>query len=437
MLEKYFKLREHKTTVGVEMMAGLATFLTAVYILAVNPMIISATGMPKNALFTATAISIIIGTLLMGLFANMPFILAPGMGINMYFTYSVVLGKGYTWQEALTMVLLSGILFVLAGAFGLREALLRNFPEPLKHAMTVSLGLMIAIIGLKNAGFIVMKEGYAALGKVTDIHGAPFLALVGIFITGVMIALNLRGAVLIGIVLTTLVGAVTGATDYKPLLESGAFSLPPSIEPIAMAFSFDSTRIWTFDFMIAVITFLAIDLFDSLGTFVGVLNHFGEEDRARYDRRIPAALMCDAVATIAGSCLGTSTVTTYVESSTGITAGGRTGLTAVSIAVLVFAALFASPLFLMIPAAATTPALVVVGMYMMCLSAKICFIDVTEGLPAILMVLVTALTLSISDGLMFGWITFTVFKLLSGKARDLTLGMVLVCLFFVARLVFM
>ncbi len=437
MLERFFHLKEHGTTINTEIMAGLTTFLTAAYVLAVNPMILSSTGMPRDAVFTATALSIIIGTMLIALFANLPFILAPGMGINMYFAYSIVVNQGYTWQEALTMVFLAGILFVMTGAFGLRELLVRGFPEPLKHAMTVALGLMIATIGMNNAGLVVIREGFVSLGKVTDIHGGPFLAIIGLIVTGVLLSLNFRGAVLVGIIVTTLIGILTGVTNHSSVTEVGLYSAPPSIEPIAMAFNLDWARVFTFDFGIAVMTLLALDIFDSLGTFVGVFNHFSGEQKKVYEARVPRALLCDAVATVAGACLGTSTVTTYVESSAGIAVGGRTGLTSVVSSVFMGAALFASPLFLMIPAAATAPALIMVGMYMMGMASKIRFDDVVEGLPVIVMILVTALTWSISDGLMFGWLGFVVFKLFSGQTRELNGTVVFVALFFLARLIFM
>ena len=434
MLERFFKIRERNSTVSTELMAGLLTFLTAAYILVVNPMIQSAAGMPRDSLFTATCIAIIMGTLCIGLLANMPFILAPGMGINMFFAYAIVLGKGYTWQEALTAVLLAGIIFLLTGAMGLRKILLAGFPEPLKHAMTVSLGLMIATIGLKNAGLLEFKEGFVKLGVVTQ--GAPLLALLGILITGILICMGFRAAILAGIILTTVLGVFLGVTDYSTL-EQGFVSMPPSIGPIFMAFSFDAERILTMDFMVVVFTLLVIDIFDSLGTFIGVFNHFSGEEKKHYEAGIPRALMCDAAATVAGACVGASTVTTYVESSTGIQAGGRTGLTSVAISVLVLIALFASPLFLMVPAAATAPALVMVGMFMMAMSGKIDWKDISQGLPAVLMILVTALTLSISDGLMFGWIGYMVFTVAQGRFRDLNPTVIVVGLFFLARLLLM
>ncbi|MCD8352291.1 MAG: NCS2 family permease [Planctomycetaceae bacterium] len=434
MLERFFKLREHKTTVGTEMMAGLLTFLTAVYILAVNPMIMSNAGMPQDALFTATALAIIVGTLLMGLFANMPFILAPGMGINVFFAFSIVLGKGYSWQEGLTAVLVAGVLFVLSGALGLRRILLKGFPEPLKHAMTISLGLMIAHIGLTNAGVLRVDGGFIKLGDITS--GPPLLALLGIVITGAFLALGVRTGILAGIIVTTILGVFMGVTDVS-VLTGGIVSMPPSIAPIAMAFSFDTTRLLTMDFFVVIFTLLVIDIFDSLGTFIGVFNHFTPQEKVQYEAGIPRALMCDAVATVAGSCFGVSTVTTFVESSTGIQTGGRTGLTTVSIAILTALALFASPLFLMVPAAATAPALVMVGMFMMAMSRRLNWGDVSEGLPAVIMMLVTALTLSISDGLMFGWIGYMIFKLVMGKFRDLNPTVIVVGLFFIVRMILM
>lgn len=434
MLERFFRLGEHRTTPSIEIMAGVTTFLTSAYILVVNPMVQSSAGMPRPALFTATCIAIIAGTLLMGLMANMPFILAPGMGINMYFAYAIVQGKGYSWQEALTAVLLAGILFVLSGVLGLRQLLLRSFPEPMKHMITVSLGLMIAVIGMKSAGIIVIKEGFVALGNIRS--GGPALALIGILATGLLLAAKMRAAVLLGIILTTVLGIFTGVTDYNSLKE-GFVSLPPSISPIAMAFSFDTARILTLDFLIVIFTLFIIDMFDSLGTFVGVLNRFEGGDLKRYENDIPKALMADAIATVVGSCVGTSTVTTYVESSTGIAAGGRTGLTSMTIIGLVIIALFASPMFLMIPAAATAPALIVVGMYMMAQAAKIDFYDAGEGIPAVIGILVTALTSSISDGLMLCWVGYVAIKVLRGKRADMNAPTIVVGVFFLLRLLFL
>ena len=435
MLEKYFKLKENDTSVFIEIMAGVATFLTAVYVLFVNPLVLADAGMPRDALFTATALSIIVGTLLMAFFANMPLILAPGMGINAYFAYSIVKGQGYTWQEALTAVLIAGVVFLALGAIGVRKILLEGFPEPLKHAMTVSLGLMIAGIGLKNAGVVIFQEGFIKLGDVT--RGGGLLALIGIFVTGVLMSLRLRAAILLGIVITTVIGCFTGVTNYQSLAASGVVSLPPSIAPIALHFSFDPSRLFTMDFAAVVFALIILDIFDSLGTFIGVFNNFSPDVRKRYEAQIPRALMCDAGATVAGALLGVSTVTTYVESSTGVQAGGRTGLTAVTISFLMFVSLFAAPLFLMVPAAATAPALVVVGMLMMNSAGKVSWLDPSEGLPAVAMIMTTALTWSISDGLMFGWLGFFLFKLFTGKFSQLNATVTVVALFFFARLLMM
>ena len=436
MLEKYFKLTENKTTVGTEIMAGVATFLTAVYVLAVNPIVLENAGMPRGALFTATVLSTIVGTLLIALFANMPFVLAPGMGANAYFAFSVVKGYGYSWQEALTAVLLSGIVFLFLGVIGVRKMLLDGFPDPLKHAMTVSLGLMIAGIGLKNAGVIEFQPGLIKLGDVTQ--GSPLLALLGVFITGAFLGYGMKTAILLGIVLTTIIGMFTGVTQYQGLSASDIVTLPPSIAPIAMQFSLagiDGARV--LDFAVVVFALLIIDVFDSLGTFVGVFNHFSDEDKVLYEARVPRALMCDAGATVAGAFLGVSTVTTYVESSTGIQAGGRTGLTAVVIAALMFLALFMSNLFLLVPPAATAPALVVVGMYMMNMAGKVRWLEVSEGLPAVMMIMTTAMTWSISDGLMFGWLGYLLFKLIRGRFAELNLTVIIVGLFFMIRLALM
>ncbi len=435
MLERLFKLKEHGSTVPVEILAGVATFLTSSYVLIVNPGIMSAAGMPVDALFSATAYSIILSCLLIGFCANRPFMLAPGMGINAFFAYSVVIDKGYSWREALTAVLLSGVLFVLFSAFGLREALLRSVPHALRQSMTVSLGFMIAVIGMTNCGIIRQSKTFLTLGNITA--GPPMLGMLGIVIIGALVALRFKSAMLIGIAAVTLLGIPLGVTNYAQLAQTGIWSSPPSVSPIAMAFTMEWRVILSTEFIVITFTFLAIDIFDSLGTFMGVLNNFSEEEMARYQPRIPAALMCDALGTVVGACLGTSTVTAYVESSTGVAAGGRTGLTAIVIALLTVVALFFSPLFLIVPAAATAPALVVVGMYMMALSNKINFSDVTEGLPAVVGIVITALTWSISDGLMFSWIAFVVFKICAGKAKELNLLVVTVGVFFLARAVFL
>ncbi|MDR2391118.1 MAG: NCS2 family permease [Planctomycetota bacterium] len=432
MLEHFFNLTGHRTTVRTEAAAGLVTFLTSSYILAVNPQIMAVSGMPVEPLFTATALAIICGTLAMGLFANLPLLLAPGMGLNIYFAYSIVAGKGYSWNHALTAVFLSGLLFFAVSLLGVRSIILRAVPESVKHSLSASIGLMIAALGLKNAGVLVFREGFVSLGDVTG--GAPLLALLGIAVTGVLLTLRFRAAVLAGIIATTLLGMATGVTDSSAL-SGGIVSLPPSIAPISMAFGADPERIFSLDFAVIVFTLFCIDMFDSLGTFVGVFDFFGGEEKRRYDSAIPRALLVDAGATAIGACLGVNTVTTYVESATGITAGGRTGLTAAVAAGFMILALFLSPLILMIPPAATAPAMVVTGMFMMQLATRLDYSDFAQGLPAIASILVTVMTFSISDGLMFGWIGYLLFMLASGRRDKLDRVTILVGVFFLIRMV--
>lgn len=440
MLERYFKLREHNTNAGVEVLAGVTTFMTMAYILVVNPDILSATGMPREALFTATAVATIFATVLMAFWANMPFALAPGMGINVFFAFIIVQAKGYTWQQALTAVFVAGIIFLVLSLAGVREALVNSIPDGLKAAIGVSIGLMIAGIGLKNAG--VIKAGGAML-QLGDIkHGTALVALIGIAITAILMALKFKSGILLGIVITTIIGifvAVPGAegmvTNYAALAENGAFTTPPSISEIAFAFDFAADKLFTVDFLIVVFTLLFVDIFDSLGTFLGVLSRVGVKT-GNYDQRIPKALMCDAVGTIAGACLGTSTVTTYAESSAGISAGGRTGLTALVTGICFVIALFFSNLFLIVPSAATAAAMVIVGMYLAAAAINIDFDDYAVGVPAIVTIMVTTLTCSISDGLMFGWLALVVIKLFSGRARELNAITVIFALVFLAKIAF-
>ncbi|MDR1613203.1 MAG: NCS2 family permease [Planctomycetota bacterium] len=434
-MEKWFKLKEHNVTPGIEIIAGITTFLTMAYILVVNPMILSSTKMPKDPLFTATAVSVIIATVLMAFWANMPFALAPGMGINAFFTYVVVLGKGYSWQEALTGVFVSGILFLVLSLTGLRQALVNDFPEALKYAVGASLGLMIATIGMKNCGLIIV-DGTSSRFILGDIRGgAPLLALVGLAITAVILALKIKGGLLLGIAITTIIGIITGQTDLS-LLGGSPVSLPPSIGPIFFSFSGDFSRILTLDFLIVIFTFLFVDIFDTLGTFLGVMHRVGI-DSGNYKERIPKALMCDAIGTIAGAIVGTSTVTTYVESSAGVTAGGRTGLTSFTVSVLFFISLFFAPLFRIVPSAATAPAMIIVGLFLMEVATRINFEDIAEGVPAILTILVTALTVSISDGLMFGWVSLTLIKLFSGRIKELNAVTLVFAAIFILKMAFM
>ncbi|MDD2256733.1 MAG: NCS2 family permease, partial [Bacteroidales bacterium] len=357
MFEKYFQLKQNGTTVKTEVIAGITTFLTMAYILAVNPNILSATGMDINALFTTTAIAAIVGTLVMALWAKLPFALAPGMGLNAFFAFSVVLGMGHSWQFALTAVLIEGLIFILLTVFNIREAIVDAIPRSLKTAISAGIGLFIAFIGLQNAGIIVNNDAtLVSLGEITQ--GTGLLAMLGILITGALLILKVKGALLIGILATAVIGIPLGITQVQ-----GLVSTPPSIEPIF--FKFEFAQILSWDMLIVVFTFLFVDIFDTLGTLVGVSGKAGMLDK---EGRIPnakKAFMADAVGTTVGSMIGTSTVTTYVESASGVSEGGRTGLTALVTAGCFFLALFFAPLFLSIPGAATAPALVLVGLFML------------------------------------------------------------------------
>lgn len=427
MLEKFFNLKQNHTTVKTEILAGLTTFMTMAYILAVNPDILSATGMDKNALFTATALSALIATLVMALFAKLPFALAPGMGLNAFFAFTVVLGMGHTWQFALTAVFLEGIIFLILTFFNIRELIVNSIPISLKHAISAGIGLFIAFIGLQNAGIIVNNDAVlVGLGEM----GSPavLIALGGIILTAVLLSLKVKGALLIGIFTATLAGLPFGVTKMP---EGSLVDLPPSIAPIFLKFEF--SEIFTFDMMIVLFTFLFVDMFDTVGTLVGVSSKAGMLDKDGKVPRVKQALFADAIGTTAGAMLGTSTVTTYVESASGVAEGGKTGLTSLSTAVLFALALFLAPLFLMVPAAATAPALVLVGFFMMTPILNINFGDYTESIPAFIAIVIMPLTYSIAEGIVFGMLSFVLLKLLTGKTKDLTVVMVVLAILFVLK----
>jgi len=359
MLERYFKLRENKTTVKTELLAGFTTFMTMAYILAVNPDILSATGMDKNALFTATALSALIATLVMALVARLPFALAPGMGLNAFFAFTVVLGMGYSWQFALTAVFLEGIIFIILTAFNIRELIVNAIPLTMKHAVSAGIGLFIAFIGLQNAGIIVNHDAtLVGLGEM----GSPavLIALGGVVLTAVLLALRIKGALLIGIFAATIAGLPFEVTVMP---EGNLVDAPPSLEPIF--FKFEFSQILTADMLIVLFTFLFVDMFDTVGTLVGVSSKAGMLTKEGKVPRVKQALFADSVGTFFGAIFGTSTVTTYVESASGVAEGGRTGLTSLATAGLFLIALFFAPLFTMVPPAATAPALILVGFFMM------------------------------------------------------------------------
>lgn len=427
MLEKFFQLKENKTTVRTEILAGITTFMTMAYILAVNPSILSATGMDKNALFTATALASVIATLVMALVAKLPFALAPGMGLNAFFAFTVVLGMGHSWQFALTAVFLEGLIFIILTAFNIRELIVNAIPMSMKHAVSAGIGLFIAFIGLQNAGVIVNND--AVLVGLGDMGSASvILALIGVILTGVLLALKVKGALLIGIFVVTVAGIPFSVTN---LPESSLLSLPPSIAPIFMKFEF--TEIFTLDMLIVLFTFLFVDMFDTVGTLVGVSDKAGMLDKEGRVPRVKQALFADAIGTTAGAMLGTSTVTTYVESAAGVAEGGKTGLTSLSVAGMFVIALFFAPVFTMVPGAATAPALVLVGFFMMSPILKINFDDYTESIPAFLTIIMMPLTYSIAEGIVFGMLSYVLLKVLTGKLKDLTVVMVVLAALFILK----
>jgi len=430
MLEKYFNLKQNKTTVKTEVLAGVTTFMTMAYILAVNPDILSVTGMDKGAVFTATALSALIATLVMALYAKLPFALAPGMGLNAFFAFTVVLGMGHSWQFALTAVFIEGLIFITLTTLNIREMIVNSIPMNMKHAISVGIGLFIAFIGLKNAGIIVSNPAtFVAIGDVTNIaeNGGAFVALVTLIITGVMLALRVKGALLYGILIGAAIGFPVGIS-HSP----ASFDLtPPSLSPIFMKFEW--TEIFTMDMLLVTFTFLFVDMFDTVGTLIGVSSKANMLDSKGRVPRVKQALMADAIGTTVGAMLGTSTVTTYVESAAGVSEGGRTGLTSLTVAGLMLLALFLSPLFLMIPGAATAPALILVGAMMMTPVKNINFDDFTESIPAFLTIIMMPLTYSISEGILFGVLSYVILKILSGKFKDISIVTIVLAVLFMLK----
>lgn len=429
MLNKLFGFDPQKHNVRTEIVAGITTFLTMSYILAVNPgMFGILEGMPAGAVFTTTALAAIIGTLAMAVFAKLPFGLAPGMGLNAFFVFSVCLGMGYSWQFALTAVFIEGILFILMTITNIREAIVNAIPKNLRYAIGGGIGLFIAFIGMQNAGIIVNDNAtLVALGDITS--GSALLAVIGLVITGVLYALNVRGAMLIGILATTLIGIPMGITEFK-----GVVSMPESVEPIFCKFEWD--KIFTLDMLVVVFTFLFIDMFDTVGTLIGVSTKAKIVDEKGNIPHLKQAFMADAIATTAGAVLGTSTTTTYVESASGVAQGGRTGLTAFTIAVCFAVALFFSPLFLSVPGAATAPVLILVGMLMMEPVRNIDFDDATEAIPSFICLVMMPLAYSISAGILLGMIAYVVINVCCGKFKKITPTMYILAILFILKYIF-
>lgn len=422
MLKKLFGFDERVTTVRTEVMAGITTFLTMAYILAVNPNILSTTGMDKGALFTTTVLASALTTLLMAFYAKLPFGLAPGMGLNAFFAYSVCLGLGYSWQFALTAVLIEGLIFILLTVTNLREKIVDCLPLTLKHAISGGIGLFIAFLGLQNAGIIVKNDAtLVGLGNITS--GTALLGIIGLILTSVLLVKRVKGALLIGILLTTLIGIPLGITQFN-----GVVSTPPSIEPIFCKFEWHN--IFTKEMVIVVFTFLFVDLFDTIGTLVGVTTKAGMVTKEGKIPHLKQAFMVDAIGTTMGAALGTSTVTTFVESAAGVGEGGRSGLTAFVTAVCFLIALFLAPFFLAVPGAATAPVLILVGLMMISSVKNIDFSDYSEAIPAFLCIVFMPMTYSISDGIVLGLMSYVLVNLISGKYKKLTLGMYILAILF-------
>ena len=429
MLKKLFGFDPKQTTVKTEIFAGITTFLTMSYILAVNPAIFGALeGMPGGAVFTSTAFAAIIGCLAMAFWGKLPFGLAPGMGLNAFFVYSICLGLGYSWQFALTAVLIEGIIFIILTVTNVREAIINAIPLSQRHAIGAGIGLFIAFIGLSSSEIIVNNDAtLVGLGDITS--GSALLAIIGFLITGLMYIKNVPGAILIGIIITMVIGIPLGVTEFK-----GILSTPESIEPIFFKFEFD--KVLTLDMFVVVFTFLFIDMFDTVGTLVGVCTKADMVDKKGRIHRINQAFMADAIATTAGAFLGTSTTTTYVESAAGVAQGGRSGLTALSVAGCFAIALFFSPLFLSIPAAATAPALIIVGLLMMEPIIKIPFDDYSESIPAFICIIMMPLSYSISNGILLGMIAYVIINLACGKFNKITPVMYILAILFTLKYIY-
>ena len=429
MLQKLFGFNSKETSVRTEVMAGITTFLTMSYILAVNPAMFGLLdGMPIGSVFTSTALAAIVGCVAMAFYGKLPFALAPAMGLNAFFVYTVCMGMGYSWQFALTAVFIEGLIFILLTITNVREAIVNAIPINLRYAVGVGIGLFIAFIGLQNAGVIVNNEAtLVTLGDVTS--GSALLTMIGLIITGLLYVRNVPGAMMLGILLTTLVGIPMGVMDFK-----GIVSQPESIAPIFCKFEW--SNVFTLDMLVVVFTFLFIDMFDTVGTLIGVSTKAGMVDERGNIHRLSHAFMADAIATTVGACLGTSTTTTYVESASGVAQGGRSGLTAFVVACCFGVALLFSPLFLSIPAAATAPVLIIVGLMMLEPIKNIDFGDYTESIPAFICIVVMPLAYSISDGILMGMIAYFLLNLVCGNFKKLTPAMIILSILFILKYIF-
>lgn len=456
-LEKNFHLKENKTDVRTEVIAGVTTFMTMAYILAVNPNILEASGMDRGAVFTATALSAFIATCLMALLSNYPFVLAPGMGLNAYFAYTVVLGMGYSWQQALAAVFVEGLIFILLSLTNVREAIFNSIPMNLKHAVSVGIGLFIAFIGLQNAKIVVNNDSTLVSvfsfksavkdGTFNSMGITVLLALIGILVTAVLLVKNIKGSILWGILITWGLGIICQFVGlYVPNPELGFFSLLPdfsngiSVPSMAPTFmKMDFSIVFSLDFVVIMFAFLFVDMFDTLGTLIGVASKADMLDKDGKLPKIKGALLSDAVGTSVGAVCGTSTVTTFVESASGVAEGGRTGLTAIVAAILFGLSLFLSPIFLAIPSFATAPALIVVGFLMLTSITKIDFNDYTEAIPCFIAIIAMPFMYSISEGIAMGVISYVVINLVAGKAKEkkISVLMYVLAVLFILKYVFL
>lgn len=428
LLDNFFEISKNNTSVRTEMVAGITTFMTMAYILIVNPSILSAAGMDQGAVFTATALSALVATLIMGLYAKLPFAQAPGMGLNAFFAFTVVLGMGYSYQFALTAVFLEGIIFILLTLFNVREAIVDSIPSNIKKAISVGIGLFIALIGLEGAGIIVHPQDggtIVALGDITS--GIALLAIIGILITGILLVRKVKGALFIGMLITAVVGIPMGVTPVPTTIVSA----PPSISSVFLQFEW--SNIFSIDMLIVLFTLLFMDMFDTIGTLVGVATKAKMLDENGKVPNIKKALFADAVGTTFGACVGTSTVSTFVESASGVAEGGRTGLTAVSTGIMFALALFFSPVFASITSAVTCSALVLVGLFMIEPIKEIELNEYTEAIPAFLTIIMMPLSYSISDGIVFGVVSYIVLKIFAGKAKDISFTTIIVGAIFLLK----
>ena len=455
-LDKLFHLKENHTDVKTEVMAGITTFMTMAYILAVNPNILSASGMDRGSVFTATALSAFIASCLMALLSNYPFVLAPGMGLNAYFTYTVVLGRGYSWQQALAAVFAEGIIFILLSLTNVREAIFNSIPMNLKHAVSVGIGLFIAFIGLQNAKIVVGNDSTlvsifsfkssVAEGTFSSQGITVLLALIGILVTAILLAKDVKGSILWGILITWVLGIICQLTHlYVPNADLGYYSLLPdfssgiSVPSMAPTFmKMDFSIVFSLDFVVIMFAFLFVDMFDTLGTLIGVASKADMLDKDGKLPNIKGALLSDAVGTTVGAMCGTSTVTTFVESASGVAEGGRTGLTSIVAGILFALSLLLSPIFLAIPSFATAPALIVVGYLMLTSVTKIDFSDMTEAIPCFIAIIAMPFMYSISEGISMGVISYVVINLITGKAKEKKISalMYVLAVLFVLKYIF-